>query len=87
MIPLMSNDLFGSASYAKVLGIFYAANSLGLCLGSPLCDIARDRFGVTYASCYWFFSVLMLLVTIGFQLVIRVAHKDKEKVLAAMENA
>lgn len=87
MIPLMSNDLFGSASYNKVLGIFYAANSLGLCLGSPLCDIYRDLTGGSYASCYWFFTGLMVLVTVGFQLVIRAAHKDKEKVLAAMEQA
>ena len=85
MIPLMSNDLFGSASYTKVLGIFYAANSLGLCLGSPLCDIYRDLAGGSYASCYWFFSGLMLAVAIGFQLVIRAAHKDKEKILAAAE--
>lgn len=83
MIPLMSNDLFGSASYTKVLGIFMAANSLGLCLGSPLCDIYRDLTGGSYASCYWFFSVLMLAVAIGFQLVICAAHKDKEKILAA----
>ena len=85
MIPLMSNDLFGSASYTKVLGIFYAANSLGLCLGSPLCDIYRDLTGGSYRSCYWFFTGLMVLVTIGFQLVIRTAYKDKEKVLAAAE--
>jgi hypothetical protein len=87
MIPLMSNDLFGTASYTKVLGIFYAANSLGLCLGSPLCDIYRDLTGGSYASCYWFFTAMMVLVTVGFQLVIRVAHKDKEKILAAAEAA
>ena len=85
MIPLMSNDLFGSVSYSTVLGIFYSANSLGLCLGSPLCDIYRDLTGGSYASCYWFFSGLMLAVTIGFQLVIRAAHKDKEKILSAAE--
>ena len=82
MIPLMSNDLFGSASYTKVLGIFYAANSLGLCLGSPLCDIYRDLTGGSYASCYWFFSGTMIAVAAGFQLVIRAAYKDKEKILA-----
>jgi MFS family permease len=87
MIPLITNDLFGSASYTKVLGIFYAANSLGLCLGSPLCDIYRDLTGGSYASCYWFFTAMMVLVTVGFQLVIRVAHKDKEKILAAAEAA
>lgn len=85
MIPLLSNDLFGTASYANVLGIFYAANSLGLCLGSPLCDIYRDLTGGSYRSCYWFFTGLMVVVTIGFQLVVRAAHKDKEKILAAAE--
>lgn len=86
MIPLMSNDLFGSASYTKVLGIFLSANSLGLCLGSPLCDIYRDLTGGSYRSCYWFFTGLMVAVTVGFHLVIRVAHKDKEKILAAAES-
>lgn len=87
MIPLISNDLFGTASYNKVLGIFMAANSLGLCLGSPLCDIYRDLTGGSYVSCYWFFSGLMFVVIVGFQLVINVANKEKEKVLAATANA
>ena len=82
MIPLISNELFGSASYAKVLGIFMAANSLGLCLGSPLCDIYRDLTGGSYEDCYWFFAGLMLVVIVGFQFVIRAAYRDKEKILA-----
>lgn len=85
MIPLISNDLFGTASYDKVLGIFYSANSLGLCLGSPLCDIYRDLTGGSYASCYWFFIGLMVMVTVGFQFVIRAAHKDKKKILETSE--
>ena len=85
MLPLLSNDLFGTASYAKVVGIFYAANSLGLCVGSPLCDIYRDLTGGSYRSCYWFFTALMLVVTVGFQLLVRAAYKDKEKILAAAE--
>ncbi|MBQ8748515.1 MAG: MFS transporter [Oscillospiraceae bacterium] len=83
MIPLISNDLFGTASYSKVLGIFMAANSLGLCLGSPLCDIYRDLSGGSYVSCYWFFAGLMFVVIVGFQLVITAANKEKVKVLAA----
>ena len=85
MIPLISNELFGSASYSKVLGIFMAANSLGLCLGSPLCDIYRDLAGGSYVSCYWFFSGLMLVVVIGFQLVINAAYKDKNHILESLE--
>ena len=85
MIPLISNDLFGTASYDKVLGIFYSANSLGLCLGAPLCDTYRDLTGGSYASCYWFFIGMMILVLVGFQLVIRAAHKDKRKILEHSE--
>ncbi|MBR2937808.1 MAG: MFS transporter [Oscillospiraceae bacterium] len=82
MLPLLSNDLFGSASYNKVLGIFMAMNSLGLCLGSPLGDLYFDTFG-TYRPCFWFFAVLIAVVAIGYQFVIRAAQKDKEAILAA----
>lgn len=85
MIPLISNDLFGTASYDKVLGIFYSANSLGLCLGAPLCDLYRDLTGGSYASCYWFFIGMMVLVLVGFQFIIRAAHKDKRKILVLSE--
>ena len=81
MIPLLSNDLFGSASYTKVLGAFMAANSLGLCLGSPLGDLYFDVFG-TYRPCFWFFTVLMVIVLIGYQFVIRAAYKEKNAILA-----
>jgi predicted MFS family arabinose efflux permease len=87
MIPLMSGDLFGSAAYNKVLGVFMAMNSLGLCIGSPLGDLYYDTFG-TYKPCFWFFTVLLLVVTICYRFVIRAAYKDKEAFLAEKaENA
>ena len=82
MIPLLSNDLFGSASYNKVLGIFMAMNSLGLCLGSPLGEMLRKLTG-DYRSCFWFFSFVMLAVIVCFQFVLTVAIKQKNAVLAA----
>ena len=81
MIPLLSNDLFGSASYNKVLGVFMAMNSLGLCLGSPLGDLYFDRFG-TYRPCFWFFIAVMAVVAVGYRFVIRAAYRDKEAILA-----
>lgn len=77
MIPLITHDLFGSAAYMKVLGIFMAMNSLGLCLGSPLGDLYYDLFG-TYKPCFWFFTGLMILVMVGYLFVIRLARKDRE---------
>ena len=84
MIPLMTNDLFGSASYNKVLGIFMAMNSLGLCLGSPLGELFRKITG-NYRFCFWFFSFVLISVIIGYQFVIEKANKQKEAVLALEE--
>ena len=84
MLPLLVSDLFGSASYTKVLGVFYAMNSLGLCLGSPLGDLCYDIIG-TYKPCFWIFSVLILAVIVGYLFVLKAAYKEKAKVLAAIE--
>lgn len=86
MIPLMSGDLFGSAAYNKVLGVLYAMNSLGLCLGSPLGDLCYDIFG-SYRPCFVFFTFLLIAVIIGYYFVIRAAYKDKEAVLAELETS
>ena len=82
MLPLMANDLFGQKSFAKVLGLFMAMNSAGLCLGSPLGNLFYTLLG-TYRPAMWLFAVLMIVVTVGFQLVLRVANKEKERILAA----
>jgi MFS family permease len=82
MIPLITNDLFGSASYAKILGIFTAMNSLGLCLGSPLGELFRKITG-DYRSCFWFFSIVLTAVIISFQFIIQAAYKDKKAILSA----
>lgn len=85
MGSLLASDLFGNTSYAKVLGIFYAANSLGLCLGAPLCDFVREHIVNSYVPCFWFFAIIMVGVSIAFQFVINAGHKTKAKILAAAE--
>ena len=82
MIPLITNDLFGTASYTKVLGIFMAMNSLGLCLGSPLGELLRKITG-DYRFSFWFFSFVLAVVIVGFQFVLRAAYKQKNAILAA----
>jgi MFS family permease len=81
MIPLLTNDLFGSASYEKILGIFMAMNSLGLCLGSPMGELMRKALG-SYRPCFWLFSVILIVVMISFQFILRTASKDKAAILA-----
>lgn len=84
MIPLLTGDLFGVKSYEKVIGVFTAMNSLGLCLGSPLADLYYDRFG-TYKPCFWFFTVVFLLVMVGFFFTVRAAMRDKKAFLEQNE--
>lgn len=86
MITLIVGDLFGAAAFDKVLGVLFAMNSLGLCLGSPVGDLFYDHFG-TYKPCFWFFTASMLLVIVGYQFVIRAAYKDKAAFLAETEAA
>ena len=81
LLPLLSGDLYGSASYTKVLGIFMAMNSLGLCLGSPLGDLYYDLFG-TYRPCFWFFTGILLVVAVSYRFIVRAAYKDKEACLS-----
>lgn len=82
MLPLIANDLFGSASYIKVLGILMAMNSLGLCLGSPMGELFHQIFG-DYRACFLFFGITMILVIISYQFIINAASKDKAAILAA----
>ena len=81
MIPLLTNDLFGYRSYDKVLGIFVAMNSLGLCLGSPMGDLIRNAAG-SYRPCFWLFSIVLVIVIVSFQFVLRAAGKEKAAILA-----
>lgn len=80
IIPLLTGDLFGLASYDKVLGIMGAANSLGLCLGSFLGDLTYDVFG-TYIPCFLFFIISMIAVIFGYRFVFRASSADKKAVL------
>ncbi len=82
IVPLLTNDLFGSASYTKVLGVFMAMNSLGLCLGSPLGEALRKLTG-DYRICFWLFSAVLVIVIVAFQFVLKVANKEKQAVLEA----
>ncbi len=82
IISVLTNDLFGTASYSKVLGIFMAMNSLGLCLGSPLGEALRKLTG-DYRLCFWLFAVVLVAVIVAFQFVLKVANKEKQAVLEA----
>lgn len=81
MLSLIANDMFGDASFNKVLGIVTAANYAGFAVCSPLVNLCYDITG-TYVPVLYAFAVMMVMVAILFQFAITAAHKER-KALAA----
>ena len=81
VIPLIINDLFGNASFDKIMGIFIAMNYTGYALGAPIINLCFDKLG-SYKPAFIIYSALMLITCIGFRFVINSAHRDKEKIIA-----
>lgn len=75
VIPLIVNDMFGVASYDKILGIFCAMNYTGYALGAPIVNLCYDIFG-SYKPILLAFSLLMIPICVGFQFVISVTKKE-----------
>ena len=84
VIPLIANDLFGSASYEKLLGIMLSMNYTGYALGGPLVNLCYDKLD-TYCPILWVLAALTVGLLVMFQLVINSAYKRKKQILAAAE--
>ena len=76
VIPLIVNDMFGVASYDKILGIFCAMNYTGYALGAPIVNLCYDVFG-SYKPILLTFSLLMIPICIVFQFGMDAAQKEK----------
>lgn len=81
VIPLIVNDIFGSASHDKILGIMAAMNYTGYALGTPLVNMCYDVFG-TYRPVFISFAILMPVVDIIFHFIIKSSNKDKAVIMA-----
>lgn len=80
VIPLIVNDLFGSVSYDKMLGIFSAVNYVGYAVGSPLINLSYDVLG-SYKYVLMICAVLMLAGYIAFRFVLKEVEKLRQQVL------
>ena len=76
MLSLITNDMFGDASFNKILGIVTAVNYAGFALCSPLVNLCYDIFG-TYVPILYAFAIIMAAVTVIFQFAITAAHKER----------
>lgn len=81
VIPLIVNDLFGSVSYEKMLGIFTAINYTGYALGSPAINLTYDVFG-SYDYALFVCAGIMLCGCIAFRFVLKEVSKIRQQQLA-----
>ena len=80
VIPLMTNDMFGAASYDKLLGLFMAFNTAGFAVGSPLINSTYDILG-SYIPMFITAAIIMATITILFQVAITTNNKDKKAIM------
>ena len=84
LLPLITSDLFGRKSYAKLLGIFVSINTAGYALGVPMANLCYDSMG-SYSPILFVLSGIMLVVLIVFQYILRMVEKEKNTVRIAEE--
>lgn len=69
MIPLIVSDVFGKASYNKVLGIYSAVTCAGFTVSSPLSNLIYDTFG-SYKPAILGYGGVMILVSVVLHITI-----------------
>ena len=79
MLPIYASDLFGEASYEKILGFFVSVNVLGYAFGVPIVNLCYDIIG-TYTPILIVSSVIMLAVTIVMQYVVTTSSRQRRKI-------
>lgn len=84
VIPLIVNDLFGNASFDKIMGMFIAMNYTGYALGAPIINLCFDTLG-SYKPAFLIYSALMLITMIVFQRVLNKATKQRNALIAKQE--
>lgn len=76
MLPLITSELFGKKSYAKLLGILVSINTAGYAIGVPVSNLCYDMLG-SYRPVLLVLTGIMIGVTIVFRIVLRAAEKHR----------
>lgn len=84
VIPLIVNDLFGSAAFDKLFGVFAALNYAGYAVSAPVVNLCFDKTG-SYNLIFLIFAGLTVVAGLMIQFMITVANKEKRKLEAAKQ--
>ena len=69
MIPLIVSDVFGTAAYNRVLGIYTAVTCAGFTVAGPLSNLIFDTFG-SYRPAILGYGGIMILVSAALHITI-----------------
>ena len=83
-VSLVVGDLFGNKEFGKYLGVMSALNSIGFAVGDPVMNVVYDTMG-SYTIAIWIAVGVIAVVTVGFQFILNVAHRDRARILAEAE--
>ena len=86
MLPIFAAEFFGNKSFDRTVGIFVSVSQVGFAVGSPFGNLCYDIFG-SYRIAFLVFAILMVFVVIVQQFVLSAAHRDRKRILAAVEKA
>jgi len=85
MLPIYAADLFGDASYNKILGIFVSVNTAGYAVGTPAANFCYDLTG-DYRIAFYIAGGIMVIVLVVMHLVIQNAERLKRQTLKRSES-
>ena len=72
--------------FGKYLGLMSALNSIGFAVGDPIMNLVNTVFH-SYTIAIWIAVGVVAAVLVAFQFILNVAHKDREKIMAAQAEA
>ncbi|MBQ4611990.1 MAG: MFS transporter [Clostridia bacterium] len=76
MVPLITGDIFGQASYAKMLGVLMAVNTAGYACGAFVVNFAFDIVG-TYLPVLYISAALFFGIMITFLITLKTVDKEQ----------
>lgn len=84
MIPLITADLFGDKSYAKIMGILAACSTAGHAVGAPLTDLMFDMSSNhSYKTIFIIYAVLLVVIAVVFEILLHKADTVRDAIIAA----
>lgn len=78
MIPLFAKGLFGLKDFTKIMGYFFAINTLGMAVGTSASNLVYDIIK-TYVPCLQALIVMFIVTAIIGIVAISLSQKDRKR--------